>query len=397
MALTREFFTCFLCTAMTAVYHCEATAPPPPRTGLNYSWLDPFTVNVSWQLPRGLQDREVFYKYRLVNDQTDKARGCMPWRNFTEHFLTEKMASDHWTYDVWTVGSKSCDDHSNESTRVAITVHTPKPRAEVKDIRCLIDAAGMNCSWSPGNQSFNLSYRVCDRSRDEMKECDRRYSGATRNGCYLEVDAVNDDICIMLELDTGARRITFKPEREILSPKLSVSEVGGKFNLSWLPPDFLKNVPWEYEVCYKKCNEPKVCLNFPTTGEPGQMPYDKRCHYEFKSRARTSHYVKEIFSGFGDVVPYGTDEPPDETLTVVAIVIPVILSACIILSCYCFRRHRSIICPTIPDPSAIFKEMMLNGNKEFKTPPGSLYTPVPEPVEPCKITLSPRKTPDTLV
>ncbi|TDG99898.1 hypothetical protein EPR50_G00199170 [Perca flavescens] len=151
-------------------------------------------------------------------------------------------------------------------------------------------------------------------------------------------------------------------------------------------------------VCYKKCNEREVCLNFTVTGEPGQMPYDKRCRYEFKSRARMSHYCGNgKFSGFGDVVPYGTDEPPDETLTVVAIVIPVILSACIILSCYCFRRHRSIICPTIPDPSAIFKEMMLNGNKEFKTTPGSLYTPVPESVEPCKITLSPRKPPDTLV
>lgn len=37
----------------------------------------------------------------------------------------------------------------------------------------------------------------------------------------------------------------------------------------------------------------------------------------------------------------GTNKPPNETLTVVAIVIPIILSACIILSCYCFRRYVS--------------------------------------------------------
>ncbi|KAM6960318.1 interleukin-13 receptor subunit alpha-1, partial [Tautogolabrus adspersus] len=81
----------------------------------------------------------------------------------------------------------------------------------------------------------------------------------------------------------------------------------------------------------------------------------------------------------------GTNKPPDRTLTVVAIVLPIILSVCVLLSCYCFRRHSAIICPNIPDPSAIFKEMMMNGNKELKTP-GSLYTPVPEPIEPCRIT-----------
>ncbi|XP_031144387.1 interleukin-13 receptor subunit alpha-1-like [Sander lucioperca] len=388
MALTREFFTCFLCTAMTTVYHCEATAPLPPPTGLKYSWLDPFTVNVSWQQPRGLQVGEVLYKYRPVNDETDKSVVCTGnWTNFTGRFLTEEMGSDRRTYHVWTV--KSCDDRLNERARAAITVRTPKPRAEVKDIRCLINSTGMNCSWRPGNQTFTLSYRVYGNSPGEMKKCDQPYS----SGCYLKVDAVND-ICVLL--DTGAGRSTFKPAHEILPQKLSVTEEGDNLILSWPPPELCKNF-WIYEVCYNKCNEPKVCLNFTTKGESGKMAYDKRCLYEFQSRAWTSHYCLPIFSGFGDVVTYGTNEPPDGTLTVVAIVIPVILSACIILSCYCFRRHRSIICPTIPDPSAIFKEMMLNGNKEFKTTPGSLYTPVPEPVEPCKITLSPRKTPDTHV
>lgn len=79
-----------------------------------------------------------------------------------------------------------------------------------------------------------------------------------------------------------------------------------------------------------------------------------------------------------------------------------------------FCRHSDIICPNTPDPSAIFKEMVMNGNKEhkvrflsindkcvssaststrdavlflFQTTAESLYTPVPEVVEPCKITL----------
>lgn len=35
----------------------------------------------------------------------------------------------------------------------------------------------------------------------------------------------------------------------------------------------------------------------------------------------------------------GTNKHPDRTLTVVAIVIPIILSICVILSCYCFRKY----------------------------------------------------------
>ncbi|XP_034713257.1 interleukin-13 receptor subunit alpha-1-like [Etheostoma cragini] len=386
MALTRELFSFLLCTAMNTVYHCEATAPPPPPTGLNYRWLDPFTVNVSWQRPRGLQDGEDLYMYR---DQTDKSpqtvhSSCTIWRYFTDSFLTEEMGSDRRTYHVWTVGSKSCGYHLNKSTSVPITVHTLKPRAKVKDFKCLINATGMNCSWSPENKPMDL-YWVLGNFSKELKKCDRPYSSALRSGCYLNVNAVNNDIYILL--DTGAAFSTFKPVLEIPSPKLNISAVGDKFNLSWPPPVVGTYCHWVYEVCYKKCNEPKVCLNFTPPGEPVQMPYDERCRYEFQSRARTSPYVKEIFSGFGDVVSYGTDKPPDKTLMVVAIVVPIILSACIILSCYCFRRHRSIICPTIPDPSAIFKEMM-NGNKDFKTTTGSLYTPVPEPVQPCKILLA---------
>ncbi|KAA8582425.1 hypothetical protein FQN60_006489 [Etheostoma spectabile] len=333
--------------------------------GFRTRWPNPFTVNVSWQLPRGLQDGEVFYKYR---DQTDKSRGCTIWRNFTESFLTEEMGSDRRTFYVWTVGGKSCDDHLNESTRVAITVHTPKPRAKVRDVKCLINATEMNCSWIPENKPVHLFYRVRGNFSKGLKKCDRPYSSAPRSGCYLKVNAVMSDIYILL--DTGAGWSTFKPVLEIPSPKLKISVVGDKFNLSWPPPVVGKYFLWVYEVCYKKCNEPKVCSNFITHGEPIQIHYDKRCLYEFQSRARTS-----------------ADEPPDKTLVVVAIVVPIILSACIILSCYCFRRHRQIICPTIPDPSAIFKEMMLTGNKEFKPTTGKVYQPVPEVVESCKLTL----------
>ncbi|XP_074478895.1 interleukin-13 receptor subunit alpha-1-like [Sebastes fasciatus] len=387
MTLRRDFvaFLTFIMVMMMMmmVCHCKADSPPPPRN-LKVVWLDNFTVNVSWLEPDGLSGRDVWYKYR-PKDGDDTSVVCTLSRNFTKRLLTEETNSDRWTYLVWTAGRgpTACNSR-NPSTIMNITIEAKKPRAEVKDIRCFTSLKERNCSWTPGSQSFNVSYWNCG-DNESLKTCDQPYSSATRNGCVLKAD-FKDDICV--HVDFGNKSSSFEAKHEIHSPKMSIREVGDNLNLSWTPPEIGKVCTWKYEVCYKRCKQPEECLEL--MGQKGeQMPiaYDRSCRYEFKSKVSAGVDCLTVSSDFSDVVHYGTNEPPDETLTVVAIVIPIILSVCMILSCYCFRRHSSIICPIIPDPSAIFKEMMMNGNKELKTTTGSLYTPVPEPIEPCKITL----------
>ncbi|XP_042368009.1 interleukin-13 receptor subunit alpha-1 [Plectropomus leopardus] len=383
MNFTREFCVFLTCTAMIMVHCCKADDPPPP-TGLSYQWLDPFTVNVSWQKPDGVPEGEVLYKYYLMKNAEVNSPVCTIWTNFTDSLLTEETGSDSWTYQIWTV--RSCDN-SKKSSPASISIRAHKPRAELKDFKCVITSHHMNCSWSPGNQPFNLSYRMCGRSEEQMKNltvCDQPHSSGTRSGCYLKFDAVSNDVCMCV--DTRAGRSTLKPKLVIHSPKLSVREEEDYLTLSWTYPEFGERWCWRYEVCHRQCNKPVECKNFTSEEESLKMAYDRRCRYEFRSRVTTADYCKDVSSDFGDVESYGTNEPPDQTMTVVSIVIPIILSVCIILSCYCFRRYSSILCPIIPDPSAIFKEMMMNGNKELK-PPGSLYTPVPEPVESCNITV----------
>ncbi|XP_037614575.1 uncharacterized protein LOC119481557 [Sebastes umbrosus] len=388
MTLPRDFvafLTFIMVIMMMMVCHCKADWPPPPRN-LKVVWLDNFTVNVSWLEPDGLSGRDVWYKY---DDEKTSSVDCKKWRNFTEMLLTEETNSDRWTYFVWTagLGPLACNSR-NHSTIMNITIEAKKPRAEVKDIRCFTSLNERNCSWTPGSQSFNLSYRICGAPDNKRLEtCDQPYSSATRNGCVLKADA-GVDICV--HVDFGNKSSSFKAKHEIHSPKMSIREVGDHLNLSWTPPEIGIGCSWVYKVCYKRCKQPEVCRNQTIQqGETHQMQiiYDRSCRYEFKSKVSAGADCLTVSSDFSDVVHYGTNEPPDETLTVVAIVIPIILSVCMILSCYCFRRHSSIICPIIPDPSAIFKEMMMNGNKELKTTTGSLYTPVPEPIEPCKITL----------
>uniref|UniRef100_A0A3Q3KXI9 Interleukin-13 receptor subunit alpha-1-like n=1 Tax=Labrus bergylta TaxID=56723 RepID=A0A3Q3KXI9_9LABR len=380
MTFHMDFFIAFLtCAAVTLVL---PNWPPPP-TRLKYEWIDQFTVNVSWEKPRGVQDgSEVTYKYRLVKNGEDVT--CTTVRNFTVPCLTEETDSDGYTYNVWTDSSPNCRSSTGESTRVNITVKYLKSRAKVvKDFKCVIHGNETDCSWIPVDPSLklNLSYRMCGCSEEvlkSLKKCHELHRNETRTGCHLKVNAIKGDICILVETD--AAMSTFIAEPEVPSPKMSVREVGDHLKLSWKPPEVGKQCTWLYDVCYTHCSYPEVSCHHSL-----EVAYNNRCLYQIRSSVKTDIYCKKISSGFSEVVPYGSNKPPDRTLTVVAIVVPIILSVCVLLSCYCFRRHSAIICPTIPDPSAIFKEMMMNGNKDLKTP-GSLYTPVPEPIESFRIT-----------
>ncbi|XP_035531467.1 interleukin-13 receptor subunit alpha-1-like [Morone saxatilis] len=380
MPFVWDLFGLFLTYTVTLMVFTDGCPPP---TDLTYKWLDPFTVNVSWKSPMGLPDNTT--KYQIMDYKRELSR--MPHRNVSKSLLMEEEGKsyDHWTFNIQTL-SEDCKP-TNESTPANITIYPRKPRAElVKDVKCFISSKGMNCSWIPTNPSLTLtmSYRICgilEESLKTFKKCDRPYSDG--NGCEMNIGPPHDDVCIVVE--TEAVMSTFRAVLVVPSLKPNVTEEGDYLKLTWARPEHGSDRCWTYKICYTYCNKHE-CLEL-NEKNTMKIPYVKNCFYEFRITARTEKRCVLMVSNGSEVVTYGTHVPPDWTLTVVAIVIPIILSACIILSCYCFRRHMEIICPNIPDPSAIFKEMMMNGNKEHKTTANSLYIPVPEPIEPCRITL----------
>ncbi|XP_035483165.1 interleukin-13 receptor subunit alpha-1 isoform X2 [Scophthalmus maximus] len=391
MTFTRDFWAVLSCCAMMTLSRCHADRLLPP-TDLSYKWLDLLTVNVSWswQRPIDLPEKcEIQYELRLVEKEERKEGHRCPKRTFLKNVadscLTKQSNSDHWTYSIHTLGH-NCDGW-NSSTNVTITVKCPEGRADlVKNFKCVLEPSGMNCSWIPVHPSheLKLSHRVCGSSeklRKSFKECDRPYSTGMRNGCYLNVTVGENNICIVANSKIGWSII--EPLLVIPSSKLSIREDNHHLNLTWMPPEVGKYCSWKYNFCYTQCNGPECLLSSSTH----RMPYDENCLYKFRSRVLNGTHCPGMNSDWSEFVSYGVNKPPDGTLTVAVIVIPIILCVCVILSCYCFRRHSDIICPNTPDPSAIFKEMVMNGNKEHKTTAESLYTPVPEVVEPCKITL----------
>ncbi|XP_071334132.1 interleukin-13 receptor subunit alpha-1-like isoform X2 [Trachinotus anak] len=392
MTFTWEFFALSICSALATVLHCHADHLPPP-TNLSYEWLDPFTVNVSWSwqkpsnLPEGCD-----IKYESGRKGDDKGNRRTEWRNFTDTLVTEEMGSDEWTYTICALCFGSCADW-NGSTDASITIGSSKPRAKMMDdFRCVIDPKGMDCSWIPVNTSLDpkLSYRSCGTSEEfinNLKDCRQYYSSGIRRGCYLEVPGGNfQDICILVETETIESTFRTSNTSLVPLPKLNITREKHHLYLSWMTPEF-KNSCWKYQFNYTQCNQPIRQQETSKGVSTHRIPYDEHCLYEIQFRVVTDESCIPIKSNWSEVVIYGANRPRDGTLTVVTIIIPIILFVAVILSCYCFRKHSNILCPTIPDPSAIFKEMMMNGNKELMTTAGSLYTPVPEPIEPCKIAL----------
>ncbi|XP_073331061.1 interleukin-13 receptor subunit alpha-1-like [Pagrus major] len=367
----------------------------PPPTELSHEWLDKFTLRLFWKKPEGLPDNS---KPKFMVMENNKEEVCAGGTNYTKSLLTEDTVSD-WTYSIWTL-DKCCtncstfQEDSKGHTPAIITIKPPKPRAKVvKDFRCFYDPNILSCSWIPVNPSLNLtlSYRIMGELEEcikSLKRCDQPYSLGKKNGCELHIDPSSNNIFVLVETEAGMS--TFKPVLVVRPPELNIIEEGDSLNVNLTPPKVGAAACWEYEVCYKQCMVMETCQNTTGSNSAIKVPYDKHCLYEFKAKVRSVNLCRDlqIFSDFSEAVPYGKNEPPDRTLTVVAIVIPIILSICVILSCYCLRRHSTIICPTIPDPSTIFKEMMMNGPKDPKTGQ-NLYMPVPERLEPCRVILVP--------
>lgn len=376
----------------------EAGHPLPAPRELHYKWIDPFSVNVSWtwDAPINLpQDCEVQFEVRYKLDKNMLLRTKRKY-DILNFLMEEDMDSVGWNVMIHALSHRSCHKWKN-SPDESVMVTLRKPPAElVKDFKCYIESSGSNCSWIPLNPSVDiqLSYRYCGNSKEDngLKSCDLQYSSGIRNGCFLEADPRMRDICVLLETQAGMK--TFKLKINIKSPKLSIKEDGAFLNLTWTPPEVGRNCGWEYLVCYRECKVVQKCLNFKKPrGTPGHEPlpivYDSRCLYEFEFTVKTDRYCLDVKSDCPGYATYGPTAPdqPKWTVIVVASIVSFLLSVSMIVSCYCFKRHSAILCPIIPDPSAIFKDLMMNGNKELKAPTLNIYTPEPEPVEPCRVTL----------
>lgn len=362
---------------------CRAQLLPP--SNITSKWMDDLTVNVSWswERPEDLpRDCSIQFEY--------KHSGAASQRTSETHFLESVLSNSaaQWVFSVQTVGASfsSCEDQ--RSSAEELLIKAPKPPADVKDFECYLSDSDMNCSWiSDPLSPVSIFSRQCGETPDLLKQgfskCDSTSTSGRSRVCQLKGSFLQKELCMVA--NTTSTSSTFKAPKKLALPNLNVTEEGTNLLLTFKPLK-VKTSCSLYIICFRVCNTSAGCKDVPEKKGFLKIPYDKKCQYEFQYRVRTSDYCTGMYSGWSERITYGVTEDPDPTdwtLKVVAILIPVIVSAFVILSCVCFRRHKEIICPEVPYPSIIFKEM-INGNRETK-PSATMYAPVQEPIEPLVI------------
>lgn len=372
MAISVLTFAAFL-----TVFQCNADDLPPPRE-FHYEWINPIALKLIWKEPGGLP-KGCGIQYEVISSQSNST-----WRTphtEWEDCPRETLNIDHWTYTITTVRSNHCGIWKN-SAPVTLNVSSQMPQADlVKDFRCALDAGGMNCSWISVHLSQKLFFCKCTSPCEQV--CDQPYSSENRKGCYIAAESPKSNILFLVKSATNESIV--HPHIELPIPELSVTEEGHQLKLTWRPKETGSDC-WSFEFCYTKCNENEECLNI--TKGPYNILYNQNCEYKFRTRVLNKSYCPSWSSEWRKNVTYGVNKLPGRTLTIVSIVVPIILFASVILSCYCFKKQSEILCPNTPDPSAIFKELMEhNGNREHKSETQRLYRPVAEVIEHGKISI----------
>uniref|UniRef100_A0AAV2M1P4 Uncharacterized protein n=1 Tax=Knipowitschia caucasica TaxID=637954 RepID=A0AAV2M1P4_KNICA len=195
---------------------------------------------------------------------------------------------------------------------------------------------------------------------NEFKTCDRTYESGSRRGCALRGNFLQRDLCLVASSPNAV--CTFRAPKAFRPPeKMQISEKGNSLILTVKPPEVEIPDNSRYNICYSACDGHKMCEEPPVETKSMEIliPYSKGCVFRVQHQTYTPD-TTPIYSDWSEEVEYGWT---DWSLTIVAIVIPIIVSLSVIVSCICFRRHKDIIFPDVPDPSTMFKEMM-NGNKD---------------------------------
>ncbi|KAJ0055914.1 hypothetical protein NL108_015609 [Boleophthalmus pectinirostris] len=208
----------------------------------------------------------------------------------------------------------------------------------MKECKCHLFADSMNCSWipNPKRAPLSLSYRECGSTLKLIKmnftKCQRTNHIGPKRVCHLTGNFLQKDLCMVAESPDALS--TFRAPKAVKLPeKMEISEEGSNLVLKLMPLDVV--IPSSvYYISYSICDK-NLDMEYPIGDQSKTIPYDKSCQYKFRYQARFTRYSLQFYSDWSEEFVYGST---DRTLTVVAVVIPIIVSVCVILSCVCFRR-----------------------------------------------------------
>ncbi|XP_016097579.1 interleukin-13 receptor subunit alpha-1-like [Sinocyclocheilus grahami] len=380
-----------------------ASELPPPRN-LTFKWETPFTLNLTWEKPKDLEpDCKVNYTVNAHHSQdcSERAKQDMSGAKNTETRRVQNMtcklniSNENGLCISVTVNPENCGN-KYQSPPLDISIPPPPVRL-VKNRSCEYSHNRLKCTWHSDVDVKDLGFYYWSPQNETVIKCNEMKIGE----CVIH-DTFLKHMTNMLYLFNGTYKgkpvnNTFMDERpvdlvKLNKPQLTIQRFGQSLHFQTTVSDLDEFAPqcYRYNYIYSMCD--KSVQEKDMANSKHVMDYDSNCKYRARVQINFSYKCGAGKSDLSDEVEYGENRDPNLPALLAVIIIPLIVSCCLIVSLVLLRRHKDIIFPKIPEPTLIFKDMLINNIRTAEdlrsTADGRLYIPIEEIVE-SKISLEP--------
>ncbi|KAK2913487.1 hypothetical protein Q8A67_001886 [Cirrhinus molitorella] len=378
------------------------TALPPPEN-LTFKWETPFTLNLTWEKPKDLrQNCKVNYTVEVRHSQNCSEKPKL------DNSQTRRVQNTSCKFNISnvnglcisvTVNPENCGN-KNPSPPLERSLSRPKVLL-VTNRSYEYSHERLKCTWTPVADIQDLSFYYWSHKNETVIKCNEQKIGE----CIIHSAFLKDEpeMFYLFNGTSNGERVnnTFRDERpphyvKLNKPKLKIQRSGNTLLFKTEASDLN-----EFKSCCYICNYTySMCDKIPQErlrndcedGNEVVVDYDSNCKYTARVQIIFSERCGAGKSDPSDEVEYGENRDPKLLALLAVIIIPLIVSCCLIVSLVLLRRHKDIIFPKIPEPTLIFKDILINNirtTEDLRSPADDrLYVPLEEIVE-SKISLEP--------
>ncbi|KAJ8246829.1 hypothetical protein GJAV_G00255840 [Gymnothorax javanicus] len=348
-------------TAITFVSGETGALPPPSR--LSVVANDDFCLNVTWSPPENWNCSACGVKYcitRVIQNVSEIHK--VSYTYFEDCVDLENGV----TYTVAT-SSGDCED-STQSGTVNVSIANRKEKL-VKDFKCYYyQFEAMNCTWTPvdGARDLQLYYRYQSGSTPvALEHCpEYLYDTTDKTGCHLSGQFLSlNEFYFLINgtrgLSTLKNTFQVNPRNHVKPepPVLNHSVEGNSLLLQCHPPaGFPKDLDWICEFHYRSSKLSGWQKRNSSLITPLNVPYDQSSEFQVQVKVFCGQSCFGS-SDWSEITSIGEDQPPDWSVHIALIAIPIVVTVCVIFLLVFFKRLRAVFLPQIPDPRRLFKEL----------------------------------------
>ncbi|XP_059381896.1 interleukin-13 receptor subunit alpha-1-like [Carassius carassius] len=372
---------------------------PPPRN-LTFKWETPFSLNLTWEKPKDLDpDCKVNYTVDVRHYQecsvTANPNNKIPTRRVQSTTCKLNISNENGLCISVTVNPENC---GSKKQSPSLNIILPPPTVTLVTNRSYEYSNNtLRCTWIPVDLVQDLGFYYWSPQIDTEIKCNDMKNGE----CVIH-DTRLKEMTSMFYLFNGTYmgkpvNNTFMEERpaqyvKLKKPQLTIQKDGHSLRFQTNKSDLeFGSHCYKYKYTYRKCD--KIAQEKEVIEKNYyEVDYDSNCKYKARVQIIFSDKCGAGGSDPSDEVEFGEDRDPHLPAFLAFIIIPLIVSCCLIIFLVLLRRHKDIIFPKIPEPTLIFKDMLINNIRmpeDLRSPTdGRLYVPIEEIVE-SKISLEP--------